>query len=206
MIKIAITDDHELVRRGVADMIATINGMTLSNGWPNAADTLKGLELERPDILLLDINLPDMQGYELCRKLRILYPQLPVIALSTFDQSVVVHDMMNAGSRGYLTKNASAEEIEAAVKEVLLGRIYLPERIESRFKKQQEEGRSVRLTRREETILRLVAAELTTTEIAEKLFIAERTVETHRTNLYQKLGVKNIAGLVREAIRRGLVS
>lgn len=206
MIKIAITDDHELVRRGVADMIATIGGMTLSNGWANAADTLKGLELESPDILLLDINLPDMQGYELCRKLRILYPQLPVIALSTFDQSVVVHDMMNAGARGYLTKDATAEEIETAVKEVLLGRIYLPERIESRFKKQQEEGRSVRLTRREETILRLVAAELTTSEIAGKLFIAERTVETHRTNLYQKLGVKNVAGLVREAIRRGLVS
>ncbi len=206
MIRVGITDDHEVVRRGIADMLALSTTLEVKGVWCNAYETLEGLRKVPVEVLLLDINLPDLQGDELCKRLVTEHTKLKIIGLSTFDQSVVVKDLIDAGALGYLTKDAGLADIEAAVQVVLEGGKYLTPNIAARFAKMDEESRSVRLTRREEDILKLISQELTTREIAEKLCVSEKTVESHRAHLLQKLGVRNIAGLVREAILRGFVS
>ncbi len=206
MIRVGITDDHEVVRRGIADMLALSTTLEVKGVWCNAYETLEGLRKVPVEVLLLDINLPDLQGDELCKRLVTEHTKLKIIGLSTFDQSVVVKDLIDAGAQGYLTKDAGLADIEAAVQVVLEGGKYLTPNIAARFAKMDEESRSMRLTRREEDILKLISQELTTREIAEKLCVSEKTVESHRAHLLQKLGVRNIAGLVREAILRGFVS
>lgn len=206
MIQVGLTDDHEVVRRGIGDMLESSEVLEVRRCWSTAKETMEGIPTSGIDVLLLDINLPDMQGDQLCARIKLHWPSLKIIGLSTFDQSVVVKDLMDAGASGYLTKEASRENIEQAVATVMRGEQYLNEDIQKRFDKMDSESRTVRLTRREEDILKLISIEMTTKEIADKLNISEKTVETHRSHLFQKLGVRNIAGLVREAILRGYVS
>lgn len=206
MIRVGLTDDHELVRRGICDMTAKGKYLRVTHCWADAAETLNGIGGADIQVLLLDINLPDMQGDKLCAKVLENCPYLKVIGLSTFDQSVVVKDFIDAGAAGYLTKDASLGDLETAVRTVLDNGQYLMQDIRDRFEKMDADARAVRLTRREEDILKLVAAEFTTREIADKLCVSQKTVETHRAHLFQKLGVRNIAGLVREAILRGYIS
>lgn len=205
-IRVGLTDDHEVIRRGICEMAAASQVMSITHDWPNASKTLDGLSEAGIEVLLLDINLPDEQGDVLCARIRSLYPSVIVIGLSTFDQSVVVQDFLDAGASGYLTKDASLSDLEEAVMAVVDGKQYLAPHISERFEKMKADARTIRLTRREEDILKHIAQEYTTKEIADKLFVSEKTVETHRSHLYQKLGVKNLAGLVREAILRGYVS
>lgn len=206
MIRLGLTDDHEVVRRGICDMTEGGKYLRVTHCWSNAAETLSGITEAEIQVLLLDINLPDMQGDKLCEKVLEICPFVKVIGLSTFDQSVVVKDFIDAGAAGYLTKDASLHDLETAVKTVLDGRQYLMPDIKRRFEKMDADSRAIRLTRREEDILKLVASEFTTREIADKLCVSQKTVETHRAHLFQKLGVRNIAGLVREAILRGYIS
>ncbi|MCA1752692.1 MAG: response regulator [Cryomorphaceae bacterium] len=206
MIKVGLTDDHELVRRGICDMTERGKYLRVTHCWADADETLEGIAEAEIQVLLLDINLPDMQGDKLCAKVIETCPYMKVIGLSTFDQSVVVKDFIDAGAAGYLTKDASLDDLETAVRTVLDDGQYLIQNIRDRFDKMDPESRAVRLTRREEDILKLVAAEFTTREIADKLCVSEKTVETHRAHLFQKLEVRNIAGLVREAILRGYIS
>lgn len=206
MIRVGLTDDHELVRRGICDMTERGKYLRVTHCWADAAQTLAGIVDAEIQVLLLDINLPDMQGDMLCAKVVATCPYIKVIGLSTFDQSVVVKDFIDAGAAGYLTKDASLHDLETAVRTVLDNGQYLMQNIRDRFDKMDSDARAVRLTRREEDILKLVAAEFTTREIADKLCVSEKTVETHRAHLFQKLGVRNIAGLVREAILRGYIS
>ncbi len=206
MIQVGLTDDHEVVRRGITDMLESSEVLEVRHCWSTAKETMEGIPTSGIDVLLLDINLPDLQGDQLCARIKLHWPSLKIIGLSTFDQSVVVKDLMDAGASGYLTKEASLEDIEQAVATVMRGEQYLAEDIQKRFDKMDAEARAVRLTRREEDILKLISNEMTTKEIADKLNLSEKTVESHRSHLFQKLGVRNIAGLVREAILRGYVS
>lgn len=206
MIKVGLTDDHEVVRRGICDMLESSDVLEVQHCWSTAKETMEGIPTSGIDVLLLDINLPDLQGDQLCARIKLHWPSLKIIGLSTFDQSVVVKDLMDAGASGYLTKEASLQDIEYAVACVMRGEQYLSDDIQKRFDKMDSESRAVRLTRREEDILKLISNEMTTKEIADRLNLSEKTVESHRSHLFQKLGVRNIAGLVREAILRGYVS
>lgn len=206
MITVAHTDDHPLVRKGMAGMLATSSTIRLIAQWNNAVETRKGLADMLPQVLLLDVNLPDSQGSELCIELKQRYPSLLIICISALDQTVLVQSMLDAGASGYLSKMADTSEIETAIRYVLNGKIYVSEKIENRLNAHNDLGRSQRLTRREIEILTLIAAELNTHQIAERLFISDKTVESHRANLLIKLGAKNVVGLVREALKLGLIS
>ena len=206
MIRLALTDDHPMVRVGIAQMLSTIDEVQLVGQWSSAKETLAGLETAMPQILLLDINLPDSQGDRFCLELKNKYPALLIICISSMDQTILVQEMLRAGAVGFVSKNANAEELETALHVALEGKTYLSPKIEKRLLQFRDLGTSYRLTRREVDVLKLVAAELTTALIAEKLFISEKTVESHRASIYQKLGVKNLAGLIREAIQRGYIS
>ncbi|MCB0761195.1 MAG: response regulator transcription factor [Flavobacteriales bacterium] len=210
MIRVAITEDHPLIVSGIREILDHAEGMELVHAYPTAAASNDGLAAELPDVLLLDIHLPDGDGVDLCKEYKRLYPELRIIALTTYNQTMLVKNMMKNGASGYLLKNTSREELLEAISKVHQGEQYLQNEIKEALLSASL-GESVRpsympkLTRREKEVLELIVEELTTAEIAERLFISPKTVESHRLNLIQKLGVRNSAGLVKEAITKDLI-
>ena len=162
------------------------------------------------DVLLLDINLPDINGIDLSKKLLKIYPELKIIALTNFEDISYVKRMLKIGVSGYLLKNTDKIELLQALKTVLSGELYLQKDIKERLINQKERprtnnGLNIKLTRREHDVLVAISEELTTQQISEKLFISPKTVETHRMNIMSKLGAKNSVGIIKIAIDRELI-
>ncbi len=213
MIKISILDDHKLVINGVKAMLSNDENLQVVHTHTTFQSLTLSLEKSEnlPDILFLDINLPDADGLEACKSLHKQFPDMHIIGLTNFDDTIFVKNMIKNGARGFLLKNVSNEEMFAAIEAVQKGEIYVQKVVQNQLVEEQlgqnkMKGYIPKLTRREKEILQLIVQEYTTSEIAEKLCIGASTVETHRLNLLQKLGAKNVAGLVREAINKGLVN
>lgn len=210
MITIAITDDHQMVIQGIQTMLHYEPDMVIRSKYNTVADTLEGLSQQQPDILLLDINLPDGNGIDLCKQLIGCYPKLKIIALSSFSEIAFVKRILGNGANGYLLKNTSKEELIEAFKTVLNGGQYLQSEIQKKLIQRslgQKKTASFipKLTRREKEVLTAISEELTTQEIADQLFISIKTVETHRMNLISKLGARNSVGLIKIALEKGLL-
>ncbi|OUR96034.1 hypothetical protein A9Q86_16250 [Flavobacteriales bacterium 33_180_T64] len=208
--KIAITDDHVMVLRGIETMLENTPEITVVATYTNAQDTINGLVNVVPDVLLLDINLPDINGIDLSKQLLKQYPELKIIALTNFDDLSFVKRMMKNGVHGYLLKNTDKIELVFALKTVLLGELYIQKSINNRLINQNtskplDNGLNIKLTRREHDVLVGISEELTTQQISEKLFISPKTVETHRMNIMSKLGAKNSVGIIKIAIERQLL-
>ena len=209
MIKIAITDDHTIVIEGIKTMLKSNKEVEVVQCFENLNDTFKNLE-DTIQVLLLDINLPDGNGINACKELLLKHPNLKIIALTNFEDSIFIKQILKNGALGYLLKNTSKSELIEAIKEVTDGNRYLPKKINNILLNDSigVENSSYfipKLTTREKEILALIIKEYTTEEIANELFISAKTVESHRGNLIQKLGVKNSAGLVRVAFEKGLI-
>ncbi len=210
-IKIALTDDHPMVLKGIQSMLADTKEVTFVGVYNNATETIDNIENDQPDILLLDINLPDMNGIDLCKKLKKNNELLKIIAISNFDEISFVKRMLNNGASGYLLKNTDKLELLEAFKTVLSDEQYLQKDIQKKLLNQTLGKKTkntlfTKLTRREEEVLHAISEELTTQEISEKLFISPKTVETHRMNLMSKLGAKNSVGIIKTAIEKGLLN
>lgn len=209
MITIGIIDDHSLIINGLLKMLQDEPAYQVLFTAQDGADLLQKLSEETPDVLLLDIELPDTNGIDLCKKLLTLYPELAVIALTNHDDVVYVRKMMRNGAMGYLLKGTEKESLLQAIKTVAAGEQYIDKQIEQQILQQSIHGRKatayVKLTNRELEILALIANEYSNQEIADKLFLSVRTVESHRHSLNQKLNIKTTAGLVKEAYLRGLI-
>lgn len=208
--KIAITDDHPMVLKGIQSLLADVKEVNFVGVYANATETLEYIDNDKPDVLLLDINLPDMNGIDLCKKLKNNNENLKVIAISNFDEISFVKRMLKNGANGYLLKNTDKLELLEAFKSVLSGEQYLQKDIQKKLLNQTLGQKSksslfTKLTRREKEVLNAIAEELTTQEIADKLFISSKTVETHRMNLMSKLGAKNSVGIIKTAIEQGLL-
>lgn len=211
MITIAITDDHQMVMQGIETMLRYEPDMVISYKYNTVASTLEGLSKQQPNILLLDINLPDGNGIDLCKQLTGLYSNLKIIALSSFSEIAFVKRILGNGASGYLLKNTSKEELITAFKTVLDGGQYLQRDIQKKLLQSslgQKKTASFmpKLTRREKEVLIAISNEMTTQEIADNLFVSVKTVETHRMNLISKLGARNSVGLVKIAMEKGLLS
>lgn len=210
MIEIAITDDHIIVIEGIHNMLKLNKEIVIVQSFINITDTLNHLD-SSIQVLLLDINLPDGSGINACKELLQKFPDLHIIALTNFEDVAFIKQMIKNGAMGYLLKNTGKAELEMAIKRVMKGERYLPQNIqelllnESLGKTNASSFFIPKLTSREKEILALIIKEYTTEEIATKIFISVKTVESHRSNLIQKLGVKNTAGLVRVAFEKGLV-
>jgi len=210
-IKVAITDDHLMVLQGIESLLEDNEQVELVGKFPSAQETLDNIQSNLPHVLLLDINLPDINGIDLCKQLLKLYPELKIIALSNFEETSFVKRILGNGAMGYLLKNTDKQELLNAIEAVQNGEQYLHKDIQKKLLnhslgKKVTDALRPKLTRREKEVLNCIADELTTSEIATKLFISPKTVETHRMNLISKLGVKNSVGLIKVAIEKDLLS
>ncbi|TVQ89803.1 MAG: DNA-binding response regulator [Bacteroidetes bacterium] len=210
MIKIAVTDDHPLMAEGIRNVLNGNDKIRLMASWRLAQETLEDETLQQIDVLFLDINLPDMNGIELCKILLEKYNQLRIIAITSHQESWFLKNMMKAGAKGFLLKSASPDDIIEAIISVCRGKEYIQQEMKDlllneSLNQNQANNLIPKLTRREKEILQLIAEEYTTQEMADKLFVSAKTVETHRQNLTLKFGVKNSVGLVRMAMEMGLL-
>jgi DNA-binding NarL/FixJ family response regulator len=209
-IKVAITDDHFVVLKGIEALLKDVEDIEVIGIFENAKSTAEAFEKEQPDVLLLDIDLPDTNGISLTKTLTKQYPNLKIIALTNHESLSFVKRMLDYGAFGYLLKNAHKDELLQAIKTVYAGEQYLQKAIEKLILNQSL-GRThtkafqPKLTRREHEVLVAISEELTTKEISEKLFISPKTVEAHRMNIMSKLGAKNSVGIVKIAIEKQLI-
>lgn len=196
-------DDHYMVIEGIRSLLQNESSIEWLGHATNAASCLSFLKKQQPDIILMDVNLPDASGTELCKQVKELYPSVLVLGLSTFNQQAVIRNMVDNGASGYLLKNASKEELMEAVAAVMKGKNYFSFEAAAAMKETAQDIPLI--TRREKEVLLLIAEGLTNNEIAEKLFISIATVNTHRKSLLEKFEVKNTALLIGKAIKNGLV-
>ncbi|WP_204345528.1 response regulator [Psychroserpens algicola] len=210
MIKVAITDDHYVVLKGIESLLKDEKHIRVISIHENSQQTLESLKKEQPDILFLDINLPDINGIVLTKTITKSFPEVRVIALTNHEDVSFVKRILDNGAYGYLLKNAHKEELLEAISVVAKGEKYLQKDIEKKILNQSLGRTKVsafqpKLTRRETEVLHAIFEELTTQEISDKLFISPKTVEAHRTNIMSKLGAKNSVGMIKIAIEKQLL-
>jgi DNA-binding NarL/FixJ family response regulator len=202
-IKVFITDDHYMVVEGIRSLLQYEKNIEWMGHAMNAGSCLAFLKNQQPDIILMDISLPDKNGIELCREVKEKYPGIFIIGLSTFNQESFIQKMMESGASGYVLKNASQEELMEAIKTVMRGKIYFSEEAAKTLHNSIKSNNKI--SRREREVLELIAKGLTTSEIAEKLFISITTVETHRKSLLAKFETKNTASLIHIATQLKII-
>ncbi|MGZ8540613.1 MAG: response regulator [Chitinophagaceae bacterium] len=198
-----IVDDHYMVIEGIRSLLQNEKDIEWMGHAMNASSCLAFLKKQQPDVILMDINLPDKSGIDLCKEVKEKYPSVFIVGLSTFNQQSFIQKMMDNGASGYVLKNATQEELTDAIGTVIKGKLYLSE--EASLTLRKEDATAILLTRREKEVLELIANGMTNAEIAKKLFISVTTVDTHRKNLLAKLEAKNTASLVRIATQKQLI-
>ena len=200
---IFIVDDHYMVIEGIRSLLQNEKGIEWMGHATNAASCLGFLKNQQPDIILMDINLPDMSGIDLCKEVRQKFPSVFVLGLSTFNQQAFIRNMIDNGASGYVLKNADKEELLEAIAAVQQGKTFLSH--EANLSLRDKEDKMPPISRREKEVLLLIADGLTNNEIADKLFISVPTVNTHRKSLLEKLEAKNTAILIGRATKLGLI-
>lgn len=203
--KVFIVDDHYMVIEGIRSLLQNEKNIEWMGHAMNAGSCLAFLKQQLPDVILMDISMPDKSGIELCKEVKDKHPSVFIIGLSTFNQQSFIQKMMDNGASGYLLKNASREELIEGIETVMRGKTYLSDEVSQVLRKNDDSGAPV-LTRREKEVLGLIAEGLTNNEIAAKLFLSSTTVDTHRKNLLAKLSAKNTAELVKLAFFYKIIS
>ena len=198
-----IVDDHYMVIEGIRSLLQSEKDIVWMGHATNATSCLSFLKQQLPDLILMDVNLPDMSGTNLCKLVREQYPSVLILGLSTFKQHAIIRNMMDNGASGYLLKNASKEEMLEAIANAMRGKTFFS--TEAAFELQHSKSEMPLITRREKEVLQLIAKGLTNAEIAAKLFISIPTVNTHRKSLLEKFDAKNTAILISKASKQGLI-
>ncbi|QEC53871.1 LuxR family two component transcriptional regulator [Anseongella ginsenosidimutans] len=214
-IKLAIADDHKIFREGLKAILEDQPSFQIIIEAGNGRELADLLPLRKPDVVLMDIKMPVMDGMQATAYIQEHFPEVKVLALSMYHEDKYIVDMMKAGASGYILKNAEPREIIEAVTTVHAREFYFNERLSVTLVKQLIGGRAglredgqqnIALNERETEVLGLICQEYSNLEIAEKLFLSVRTVEGYRTRLFEKIGAKNVAGLVIFAIKQGIIS
>lgn len=207
MIKILIIDDHEVIVEGIRSILLGEKAFNVVDFCTTGDAALNYLSEQLVDLILLDINLPDCSGIDLCRQIKQLNPSIHIIGLSTFSQSGIIGKMLENGASGYVMKNATSIELLSGIDAVFEGKLYLSEEAEDIMRNSCAAtlSKSPVLTRREKQVLELVASGLTNPEIADSLFISQTTVISHRKSLLEKTESKNTAQLVKYCFENGML-
>lgn len=206
-IKIFIVDDHPMVVAGLKSLLAQLKNIEVAGAVSNAFEAIPFLKNNKTDVILLDINLPDISGIDLCKKINKDFPNIKIIGISTFSERSYISRMIENGASGYLIKSASAEEIAEAIDTVLNDKMYLSVSMQHMVKPLSVAASDnlPALTKREKEILQLISEGLTNNQIAQKLFISPLTVDSHRKNLLTKLNANNTATLIKLAVQNGFI-
>jgi two-component system nitrate/nitrite response regulator NarL len=213
-VKVLLVEDHEIVRQGVRSLLEGEAGIEISGEANNGEEAIKICEEKNPDVVLMDMNMPVMNGLECTRVLNEKMPFVKVLILSMHDYENYLIDMLDAGADGYVLKTASKDELVFAIKKINSGSIYIsPEftlamlqKYKSGLSTFKKEESNVTLSQGEGQVLSLIAEGCTNTEMANRLFISVRTVESRRKRLLRKTGASNSATLIKYAIKHGLVN
>ena len=204
-IKVLVVDDHPMVLEGMRSMLAQISFVEISGTVSNAFDAIEMIKVNLPDIVITDINMPEVSGIDLTVKIRKEFPAVRVVAMSTFKERSYISQMIQSGACGYLVKSASKEEIEEAILSVNEGKLYMSLDINLTSSDKQELNNMPVLSSREKEVLQLIADGMTNPQIAAKLFLSLHTVDSHRKNLLTKFAVNNTASLIKLAAKYNLV-
>ncbi len=204
-IKVFIVDDHYMVVEGIHSLLQHEHSIEWVGHASNASSCISFLQNNTTDVILMDINLPDKSGIDLCREVKKMNPGIQVLALSTFNQQSFIEKMLESGASGYLLKNATQEELMEGIKTVVKGKQYLSFDAATALRQAPENSHVPVITRREKEVLGLIANGMTNGEIAQQLFISIATVDTHRKNLLAKFDVKNTALLIKMAVQMQLI-
>jgi DNA-binding NarL/FixJ family response regulator len=217
MKKVVLVDDHKIIRDGIKALLSGTKEIEIIGECEDGDEIISFLKGHPADVVLMDINMKRMNGIDATSELLASFPEVKVVALTMHNEEGYISKILKAGAVGYVLKNTGKNELITAIQTVCEGKSYfgseVAEIMMSKYLKTNNKPKAQsgflitidELTKREIEILKLIAEELTTTEISEKLFISPRTVDTHRRNLLQKLGVKNTAGLVKFALQNALI-
>lgn len=212
MINIVLADDHNVVRKGLKALLSAESDFSVVGEAGDGLETIKLVEQMQPEILVLDLMMSGINGLEVTRQLNKKSPKTGIVILSMHSNEAYVIESLRCGAKAYILKDSPPEELIKAIKEVSCGRRYLSSPLSERAIEAYTQRSEVKplepydqLTMREREILQLAAQGCTNTEIAERLFISSRTVETHRTNLMRKLNLHNHVQLIQYAIQHGII-
>ena len=203
MIKVALIDDHKILLEGMTNLINQSEIARVVGFGYSVADCRKLLTAELPDVLMLDVGLPDGDGVELCTELTVKYPTLRILMLTTYAEIAVIQRALDAGAMGYVIKNSASEEILEGISVVASGERFLCDEVEILLKRNA--NKYIPLTRRERQLLKLIVEGYSNDEIADRMCLAPQTIKGYRSNLTFKLQTQNTAQLVRKAIEERLV-
>lgn len=206
MINLFLVDDHQIVIDGLKALFAPIPSINIIGQALNGKDLLKQLQVVQPDIVLMDIGMPDMDGIKASRHIKEQYPNIKVLICTTHSENYKVKKCLQVGVEGYLLKGSGRGELIEALNRLMEGQSYYDARIVSvvmdSFNKRKRKGA---LTEREIEVIQLICEGKKTKEIAQQLFLSPYTIETHRKNIFAKLGINKIADLMRYALENGIV-
>jgi DNA-binding NarL/FixJ family response regulator len=213
-IRILLVDDHKIVRDGIISLLQDDPRLVIVGQAENGIEALDKIEKVEPDLVLLDINMPIMDGLNCAKNITEKFPNVKILTLTMLNEQEHIKNMLAAGAGGYILKSSGREELITAINTVMAGNTYFSEEVKDlimmdMIKRKTSSGKIVGepipLTPREIDVLQLIVDEYTNLEIAEKLFISVRTVDAHRRNLLEKTGSRNTAGLVKFALENDLV-
>lgn len=216
-IKLFVVDDHPIFVDGIVSLLKDTPGFEIIGTASNGQEFLDKIKQNQPDIVLMDINMPVMDGIEATQELKVRHPKVKVIALTMFNDIRFIKDLLEIGAKGYVLKNISREDLIKAIYTVSEGKPFLDSAVQEKvissmssndeedFDEKEADMMVQNITSRELEILQLIALGMTSQDISQKLFISKNTVETHRKNLLAKLNVKNTASLLKFAYKKGLV-
>jgi DNA-binding NarL/FixJ family response regulator len=213
-IRVLLADDHELIREGFQVMISRMSALDLVGEAANGEQLVELTRNLMPDVVITDIKMPQMDGIQAARQIHEEFPEMGIIALSSFAEEALIVEMLEAGARGYLLKNANKVEIEEAVQAVYQGDTYycnqttqqLARMIASSRHTGSRKNEQPEFSDREVQIIRFISEGLASKEIADRLRLKTRTIESYRENIMEKMGVKNMVGIVVHAIRLGIIN
>lgn len=208
VIKVLVVDDHRIVLDGLCALLDGAEGFRCIGTAENGKEALDRLKLMQADVVLMDLDMPLMDGMEATTRIKRTMPDVKVLSLTQHNERAMVQRLMDCGSDGYVLKNIDRDELLGAIRKVYSGKRYFSEEVTRKLAEREvvtaASGAPAEITDRETEILRLICEGLSSKQIGEKLFISPRTVDTHRTNIMAKLDIHNVAGLIRFAYQNGI--